>query len=69
MTHHHTLTIPPPAHWTPEQVLAVWERLEILTEHIGHRYAIALQEALAAERKPSIDTRQTSLFDDEQDPF
>ena len=47
----------------------MWELLEILTEHISQRYDLALQEALAAERAPSIDTRQTSLFDDEQDPF
>lgn len=69
MPPHHTLTIPLPDHWTPEQALAVWELLEILTEHIGHRYDLALQEALAAERAPTIDNRQTSLFEDEQDPF
>ena len=58
-----------PDHWSPEQALAVYELLNILTETIWNRYEIPLIELLTSELDHNNNS-QHDLFDfDDNIPF
>jgi len=54
-----------PAHWSPEQALAVFELLDDLREQIWHHYQLHLLELLHEQRLPPEDCAILSLpFED-----
>ena len=57
-----------PAHWSPEQALAVFELLDDLREQIWHHYQLQLLELLHEQRLPPEDCANLSLPFDEP-PF
>jgi hypothetical protein len=57
-----------PAHWSPEQALAVFELLDDLREQIWQHYQLQLLELLHEQRLPPEDCASLSLPFDEP-PF
>ena len=61
-----------PRHWSPEQALAVYEYLQLLSEQLWHQYRAdfieLLGEPAADVLKPDGDApQQLALFDDLDD--
>jgi hypothetical protein len=43
-----------PTHWSPEQAVAVFERLDELREHVWARYGLQIQQVLRDERSTAV---------------
>lgn len=41
-----------PAHWTPQQALAVFEFLELLRDRLCHLYGPEIQDAFREDQQP-----------------
>ncbi|WP_157271507.1 hypothetical protein [Azohydromonas aeria] len=54
-----------PAHWTPEQVLAVFEAVDLLRDHLWAAYGPEIQRALRDDRM----TQQCPLPLGPDEPF
>ncbi len=54
-----------PAHWTPEQALAVFEVIDMLRDQLWATYGLEIQRALRDDRV----TQQQSLLLDPDEPF
>ena len=54
-----------PAHWTPEQALAVFEAVDLLRDQLWAAYGPEIQRALRDDRV----TQQQSLPLDPDEPF
>lgn len=54
-----------PAHWTPEQALAVFEAVDMLRNHLWAAYSTKIQRAIHEDRV----TQQRSLPPDSDGPF
>ena len=54
-----------PAHWTPEQALAVFEAVDLLRDQLWAAYGPEIQRALRDDRV----TQQQSLSLDPDEPF
>ena len=47
-------SITPPAHWSPEQAVAVFEILDELREHVWASYVLQIQQLLRGERGTAV---------------
>ena len=47
-------SITPPAHWSPEQAVAVFEILDELREHVWASYGLQIQQLLRGERGTAV---------------
>jgi hypothetical protein len=54
-----------PAHWTPEQALAIFEFLQVVREQLWQRYGAAAQQAWADQLMPGEPLQPP----DPNDPF
>ena len=65
--------VPIPSHWSPEQALAVYEFLHLLTEQLWHHYQRPLIDLLGPVGADSLappsknNPQQLDLFDSEKD--
>lgn len=61
MSTHRRQHLPLPAHWTPAEVLAVFELLDLLRDQLWHYYRDAIQYALREQLSNDRDPRQYDL--------
>ena len=58
-----------PAHWSPEQAVAVFEILDNLREHVWARYGLQIQQVLRDERGMAVSTADDISIDEADVPF
>jgi len=69
MTTSRMTRFPMPDHWTPAQVLAVFEMIDLIRDQLWSHYADDIQRAIREDRLP-FDPRQLSFpLDQDSDPF
>ena len=58
-----------PAHWSPEQAVAVFEILDELREHVWARYGLQIQQVLRDERGTAVTAAGDIDIDEADLPF
>ena len=58
-----------PAHWSPEQAVAVFEILDELRERIWARYGLQIQQVLRDERSAAVPAAHDIDIDEADVPF